>query len=247
MTVSTVVQHHEGAGAPRTVDLSAAGYSAGIFDAGKWAIWRQPDDPRGPGYHDFGTAGFNGTVASVVLTGDRDNYPVTDADRQAMRELAAEFRRRGWLVDQPNVFSHRQMPLPNQTECAGFHVGPAVPTKGLAGDNLVWLSVVACYHKTAVLPPLPKVSPTMWPPIDNVVDAVAISDAQPLLVTVDGHFYCPKGGYQGSPYHDDGSPRAYWKLPDGTVRNVASVAASGGYVIVTATTGEKYGPDFNVG
>lgn len=252
MTVSIVGVHHEGRGKPRTVDLSHAGYSAGIFDGGRWAIWRQPDDPRGAGFHDFSTAGYTAKVCGVVLTGNRHPYkdahgndvpayPVTDLDRRAMRELAAEFRKRGWLVAQPNVWAHRQFPPPNATVCAGYNVGPAVPAKGLTGDNLTWLSIVPCFHEKAV-PPMPAKVPTMWPAVDDVVDGAPFgpNNEYVVMVTADGHVYCPKGGDKGSPYNPDGTPKDYWKLPDGKVRGASSVAGNPNGYVITSTADQPY-------
>lgn len=242
MTVGIVVKHHEGVGKPRTVDLSHAGYSYGIFDGGRWANWRQPDDPRGSGFHDFASAGLNGKACSVVLTGDRDVYPVTDLDRQAMREIRVHARSRNFFIAAPAVFAHRQLPPPNATVCAGSHVGPAIPAKGLAGDNLTWLSIVACYHEVEV-PKLPAKIPTMWPGIDDVVDAAAFGPQNQfvVLVSADGHVHCPKGGYAGSPYDDaTGQPKPYWIKAPGSTFGAASVVGTPTGYIITSTEGHPY-------
>lgn len=242
MTVSLLVQHHEGAGAPRTVDLSHAGYSYGIFDGGHWANWRQPDDPRGPGFHDFATDGYNGKACSVVLTGDRSNYPVTPDDLQAMRKIAAHAREHGWLTAAPAVFAHRQMPPPNATVCAGEHVGPEIPAKGLTGDNFAWMTIVPCYHEQEV-PALPQTIPQMWPGVGDIVAAASFGPTHQyvVMVSADGHVFCPDGGYVGGPYDDKtGKPKPYWMKPDGTIRGAARVSGTANGYVITSTAAEAY-------
>lgn len=239
---NTVVQHHEGAGTPsdNVMRFAGGGYSYGI-GVNAWTCFREPAG-------DYSTADYNGRVIGVCLSGDRNVSVVTDRDLQMMGEIASHARSKGWLVDQPGVFAHRQMPFPNQTVCAGYNVGPAVPAKNLTGNDLMWMTIVGKYHKQEV-PALPQVLPQYWPTL-NVASACVFNHATlgkcTAMVTVAGNVYCePGGAYMGSPYNDDGSAKAYWKLPDGSLRSAAWItAAPGTGYIVEATTGEKYGPVF---
>lgn len=247
MTVDTIVQHHEGAGDPRTVDLSHAGYSYGIFDGGQWANWRIPDDARGPGYHDFATDAFNGKVCSVVLTGDRNVHPVTDLDLQAMREIAAHARSHGFVVDMPLVFAHRQMPPPNQTVCAGNNVGPAVPAKGLTGNDLQWMAIVGCYHKETPPPMPPNTPPEFWPPAQEVSLTVFQHPSgrwAAASLLPDGGVFCdPADLYCGGPNQHMAPGQFFHGRTPAVIRQPhdgeAGTPGTTGYVVV-ATSGEAY-------
>src|SRR5215469_14798640 len=107
-----VVQHHEGAGVPSdNVDrFSAGGYSYGI-GVSTWKCFRQPSE-------DYSTIDFNHVVVGVCLSGNRNDFPVTDTDLQMMQEIAAHAKQNGWLIPYPNVMPHRDMPGSN-TVCPG--------------------------------------------------------------------------------------------------------------------------------
>ncbi|HTR77176.1 MAG TPA: N-acetylmuramoyl-L-alanine amidase, partial [Gemmatimonadaceae bacterium] len=189
-----VIQHHEGGGKPSDGSLAfigTKGYSYGIGGSVKpngatyWQRFRSPSQ-------DFSTAGANHTTMGVCLSGDRDTYPVTAADLLAMREIAADARARGDLTPAPYVTPHREMPPPNNTICPGNQVAFVHPPKFPAGNNLVWVAVVAAYHEEQVPMP-PKVTPEFFPPIGISALAVFTHPTRgrcAVAATPDGHIYC---------------------------------------------------------
>lgn len=141
-----VVQHHEGAGAPsdNVMRFAAGGYSYGI-GLHSWTRFRDPAE-------DYSTAGFNHVVVGVCLSGDRNVYPVTDNDILMMEQIAVDARGRGWLVVNPTVTPHREMPPPNNTICPGNNCARPLPPKFPLGNEEVWSKVVAAYQLTVTVP-----------------------------------------------------------------------------------------------
>lgn len=124
MPLNRVVQHHEGFGKPRNgVQLPHYSYILGLDE---WHIRSDlisPTAPKPGG--DTSTIDFNREVVGVCLTGNRqsgikDNpaYPVTDVDIEMMVEVGVDARRRGWLISNPIVTPHKDMPGSN-TVCPG--------------------------------------------------------------------------------------------------------------------------------
>jgi hypothetical protein len=124
LPLDTIVQHHEGFGKPRNgIYLPHYSYILGLDE---WHIRSDlvsPVAPKPGG--DTSTENFNRKVIGVCLSGNRqtgikDNpaYPVTDIDIEMMIEVGADARRRGWLIDNPSVRDHKDMPGSN-TVCSG--------------------------------------------------------------------------------------------------------------------------------
>lgn len=109
---NVVVQHHEGAGAPSNniMRFAAGGYTYGI-GVDSWGRFRLPAE-------DYSTIDFNHVVVGVCLSGNRNDYPITDKDIEMMTEIAADAKKNGWLVAFPNVMPHKDMPGSN-TVCPG--------------------------------------------------------------------------------------------------------------------------------
>jgi len=124
LPLSLVDIHHEGFGKPRNgVYLPHYSYILGVDE---WHIRSDLNTPVAvkPG-GDTSTIDFNRELIGVVLTGNRqtgikDNpaYPVTDIDIEMMVEVGVDARRRGWLVNNPVVKPHKDMPGSN-TVCPG--------------------------------------------------------------------------------------------------------------------------------
>jgi len=108
---TVVVQHHQGAGAPNNnYAFADGGYSYGI-GVGQWRRFREPSQ-------DYSTLNYNHVTMGVCLSGNRMDYPVTDMDLQMMAEIAADARAHKWIVVNPEVEPHRNMPGSN-TVCPG--------------------------------------------------------------------------------------------------------------------------------
>lgn len=133
---STVVQHHQGAGAPNdNFAFAEGGYSYGIGVNG-WRLFREPAT-------DYSTIDFNHIVVGVCLSGNREDYPVTAKDLELIREIGVDAKTRGWLVQAPVVKPHREMPGSN-TICPGENAAP--PWKQYPGNRQVWDQIVAAYQ-----------------------------------------------------------------------------------------------------
>lgn len=149
LPLSTVIQHHEGSGKPRNgVSLRFYSYIIGLSE---WHIRSGLIDPAAPfPGGDTSTIDFNRRVIGVCLTGNRqtgikDNpaYPVTDTDIEMMVEIGVDARRRGWLIDNPLVKPHEDMPG-SHTVCPG--------------DLTIarWDDVANAYQKTVIGDDVPK-------------------------------------------------------------------------------------------
>jgi hypothetical protein len=133
--VDRVTVHHQGAGAPSDdFGYGSEGYCAGI-GATRWQMFRAPADA-------FATKHYNGRSFDICLSGNRNNYPVTDFDLQMISEACADARARGWLRDDAVTYPHGTLhaippgypPGNMPTECPGT---------GTVGDR--WPDVVhAC-------------------------------------------------------------------------------------------------------
>ena len=115
-----MVQHHEGAGKPRNgVYLPHYCYIIGDTEWHMRSDLVAPNAPKPGG--DTSVLDFNRIIVSACLTGNRNDYPVTDLDLEMMIEIGNDAKSRGWLVDFPNVMPHNQMPG-NGGECPGTMV-----------------------------------------------------------------------------------------------------------------------------
>jgi hypothetical protein len=121
---NVIVEHHEGDGKPRNgVYLPHYSYIIGLDE---WHLRSDLVDPAAPKPGgDTSTGDFNRTVIGVCATGQRQTgipdspaYPVTNTDIQIRVEIGNDARKRGWLVDYPNVVPHKDMPG-NSTACPG--------------------------------------------------------------------------------------------------------------------------------
>jgi hypothetical protein len=141
--VSLVTVHHEGAGAPAAPAnigrCAHGGYTYG-FGSGAWQRFRDV-------WSSYATLNFNGRSLDLVLTGNRVDYAVTDADLGSIRAACADARSRGYVVNAPTVRAHTNSPG-SSTVCPGNHTmarwpevvaactagGTAPPTGG--GDDM---------------------------------------------------------------------------------------------------------------
>lgn len=120
--ITRVTYHHEGAGTPtnNVQRFSEGGYSYGNGQT----IWQRFRSP----FVSWGTLGFNHRSLDICISGNRMVYEVTDAEVQHTREICADSRARGELVDDPEVVFHHDSPGSN-TVCPGFwtyHRQPAL-------------------------------------------------------------------------------------------------------------------------
>jgi len=120
------------------------------------------------------------------------DYPVTDKDLQLMKEIGDDARARGWLVNNPMVRAHRNMPGSN-TVCPG----------NLTMDR--WEAVVNAYQKASVVV-VPPVEDDV-PNDKDFVDALSTSEGSWKL-QYDGGVQTIRGPFYGS----------YFSLP-ATARN----------------------------
>jgi hypothetical protein len=99
---SRVIIHHEGGGAPRDqwAAIDAEPYS---IEVGLTRI-----EVRNSPHDSFVTNGTSGPSLQVVLSGNRDQYAVTDSDLDLIGEACAVAQSRGWI------------PAPAQRTCQ-FH------------------------------------------------------------------------------------------------------------------------------
>lgn len=109
MPVTRVTVHHEGAGTPTDVPRGAEGGYTYWIGPTKWARLRSVSSS-------FATKYFNHVSVDVVLSGDRTNIDVTDAEIRMIGECVADARSRGEVVDHPNVYPHNAS---FQTACPG--------------------------------------------------------------------------------------------------------------------------------
>jgi peptidoglycan hydrolase-like protein with peptidoglycan-binding domain len=86
-----VIIHHEGGGAPRDswAGIDAEAYSIAIGST-RIEVRRSPKDS-------FVTDGTSGDSLQILLTGNRDNYPVTDNDLVLIDQACDEAQNRGWI------------------------------------------------------------------------------------------------------------------------------------------------------
>ncbi len=111
--ITRVTLHHEGAGTPtnNVQRFSEGGYSYGNGQT-LWQRFRSP-------YVSWGTLGWNHRSVDICISGNRMVYTVTDDEVQHTREICADARARGELVDDPDVVFHHDSPGSN-TVCPGF-------------------------------------------------------------------------------------------------------------------------------
>jgi hypothetical protein len=219
--VARVTIHHEGAGSPTDNPRGAAhGYSYWI-GATYWTRLRSPQES-------WATLNYNGVSLDICLSGNRENYPVTDRDVEMIRQVCADARNRDEVVDQPAVLAHKYSPG-SQTVCPGEKTMDR------------WEEIVAVCR----VPPAPvlamKVKPMYDPPLGPIAAVWKDTSGRVIAaVSPDGAVYawgCPyKGGMNGDP--DFIGRRAAqiraWKEGDPRVAN-----KPGTYTIV-ATSSEKY-------
>lgn len=187
MTVSRITIHHEGAGNP--VDWArggGGGYSIWLGDVNGdhvYDVLRPPDIS-------FATLNFNHVSLDICLSGDRDVYPVTDADIWTLSTAVKDARDRGWVTAQPYVVPHHLSPGSN-TVCPGTH---AYPER--------WNTIVAACTGTVTTPapspfptPAPHVQPNVRPVLTTASSGQSVKEAQLLLdfvanqhLTVDGSY-----------------------------------------------------------
>lgn len=134
MTVNRVTIHHEGSGKPRPVDLSYAGYSARGTPAP--VIWRA-------GEQSWATRHFNHVSFDIVITGNRMDYPLTDAEIGDIAALSRAARERGLITATPEIHPHGTLydyPGPwkgsDPTQCPGDEV-----------DDGRWTTLTNAIHK----------------------------------------------------------------------------------------------------
>lgn len=217
MKLDIVDIHHEGFGQPRNgVYLPHYSYILGVDE---WHIRSDlvsPTAPKPGG--DTSTIDFNRILIGVVLTGNRQtgipnnpSYPVTDTDIVMMREVAADARNRQWLVDNPTVKPHHDMPGSN-TVCPG--------------DNTMarWPEIVNAFQLTAPIE-------DDMPADKDVVAALRTKDGAWKLQydggiqTIDGGFY---GSYFSLPDADRNDPtRRFRSIFANTDRGYSIVSTKG--------------------
>jgi hypothetical protein len=88
-----IIIHHEGGGQPRDSweGINAKKYSIAIGKT-RIEVRRSPNES-------FITKGTSGRSLQILLTGNRDNYPVTDNDLVLIDQACDVARLRGWIPD----------------------------------------------------------------------------------------------------------------------------------------------------
>jgi len=236
--VSLATVHHEGGCAPRDdlADPGTKGYTVGI-GVTRYTFFRPPSES-------FATLHYNHVSFDVLLSGNRNDYPVTNTDIELIAAAAREGRARGWLIDAPYVRPHRESPG-SSTICPGNHTAYPDPPTFPAGDPLTWLTIVTALHKEAPAP-MPATPPHYFPPL-GIVDMCAFM--HPTLgmsaaaIDGSGHVFCnPPEAYMGSPYDDrTGLPKGYWGHRSGA--RIRAAKGQPGYII-ESTEHQFYGPKF---
>jgi hypothetical protein len=114
--VTLVTVHHEGAGAPAAPAnigrCAHGGYTYG-FGSGAWQRFRDV-------WSSYATLNFNHVSLDLVLTGNRMDHAVTDADLASIRAACADARALGYVVGNPTVRAHQNSPG-SSTACPGSH------------------------------------------------------------------------------------------------------------------------------
>lgn len=140
--LALVTIHHEGAGIPTDVPRGKAGGYTYWLGPNGYSRLRSP-------YDSFATLHFNHVSVDVCLSGDRDVWPVSDADIVRLTAIAQEVRRNGELINQPLVRPHKLSPGSN-TVCPG--------------DDAMhdWTRIGSCFVTTVANPQPPHPShPTL--------------------------------------------------------------------------------------
>jgi len=219
--VSLVTVHHEGAGAPASAAnigrCAHGGYTYG-FGSGAWSRFRDV-------WSSFATLNFNHVSLDLVLTGNRMDYDVTDADLSSIRAACADARSRGYVVNAPTVRAHRDSPG-SSTVCPGDRTMQR------------WSEVVAACTAGSTPGPTPPPGGDDVPKDKDVVDQLVTSEGSWQL-QYDGGVMTKRGPFYGS----------YFSLP-ASARNdparrfrIISAPTDGsarGYDLVS-TKGEVYG------
>jgi hypothetical protein len=190
-----VVIHHQGAGRPNdNFAYADGGYSYGVGIN----LWRNFREPR----LDWSTIDFNHVVVGVCLSGNREDYVVTQKDMQLLREISFDAKSKGWLVDIPEVIPHRESPGSN-TVCPGMNAAP--PWGPYPGDRQAWDQIRACFQGHNV--PVP--GDDDMPADKDFVDALTTGEGSWKLQydggvqTIAGPFY---GSYFSLPQNVQNDP-----------------------------------------
>lgn len=110
--VSIVTVHHEGAGAPTDQPRGSddGGYTYWIGTT-RWTWLRSVWDS-------WATIHHNGISLDLCLSGNRQDYPVTDQELEIIRGACADARARGYVTAAPKVQPHKAV---YNTACPGNH------------------------------------------------------------------------------------------------------------------------------
>lgn len=235
MTVSRVDIHHEGSGEPSS-DLdrfATGGYVLGI-GAGTWKIFRRDVD-------NWATAHFNHVDLAVCFSGDRMTFPITDDDLRCLREALAEERRRGEIVDHPDVHPHGTL-----YTAPGGNLPGSSPTQcpGLLSLQRWPEIVAACQAATAPAPnpvPVQKVVPIMYSPALHVAAVLQDTPQSPARAGVapDGSVFVWDASLG---YHGGANGKAYFagRIAARLQYPSAAQKAAGKVYVIIDTTGHPY-------
>lgn len=110
--VGIVTIHHEGGGAPTDEPRGSddGGYTYWIGTS-RWTWLRTVWDS-------WATIHHNGISLDLCLSGNRMDYPVSDAELEIIRSACADARGRGYVVTSPEVHPHKDF---FNTACPGSH------------------------------------------------------------------------------------------------------------------------------
>lgn len=107
--LNLVTIHHEGAGDPSDVARGAKGGYTYWLGKTCWQRLRSP-------YESYATLHYNHVSVDICLSGNRDNWDVTQQDLIFLSQIGADARARGELTDNPTVRPHRWT---FNTDCPG--------------------------------------------------------------------------------------------------------------------------------
>lgn len=107
--LNLVTIHHEGAGDPTDYPRGAGGGYTYWVGATGWTRLRTP-------YTSYATLHYNHVSVDICLSGNRDNFDVTDDDLNRLTQIGADARARGELTSNPTVRPHRWT---FNTDCPG--------------------------------------------------------------------------------------------------------------------------------
>lgn len=138
--LNLVTIHHEGAGDPSDIPRGAKGGYTYWLGVTGFTRLRSP-------YESYATLHYNHVSVDICLSGNRDQYEVTQLDLIRLGQIAADARGRGELGPNPVVRPHKWT---FNTACPGGHT------------MAVWEDIAKKFAGTAhTTPPLPAQRPVL--------------------------------------------------------------------------------------